>query len=307
MSDWSEGSDGSDSNPINVIGGAGQGAALGSMVAPGVGTLIGGALGAISGLFGSKSSAKAQQAANDQNMRLQQMSNEFNAAQAQKQMDFQERMSGTAHQREIEDLTKAGLNPILSSKYGGSSTPSGAAAVSQATRVDPVPRTGIGPMFQGMMSGAREGLGSAAEANKMEMDWKRTEQVLVNSQQDLLNAVKQGTILGNVGDKSFHEAASAKADAIIRTVEAIWQKHYGFEVRQEELNKLRDVIKNIEADTKYVNERQRQEAVTAAIMSSPFYREFMGHVVQSAPGINAAANVGSKLTDLIPWSRLFKK
>ncbi len=37
-------------------------------------------------------------------------------------------MSNTAHQREIKDLRKAGLNPILSAKYGGSSTPSGASS-----------------------------------------------------------------------------------------------------------------------------------------------------------------------------------
>lgn len=51
-----------------------------------------------------------------------------NIYSAQKQMDFQERMSSTAHQREMADMAKAGLNPILSGKYGGSSTPSGAAA-----------------------------------------------------------------------------------------------------------------------------------------------------------------------------------
>lgn len=54
--------------------------------------------------------------------------NQWSAEQAQKQMDFQREMSNTAHQREIADLKAAGLNPVLSAKLGGASTPSGAMA-----------------------------------------------------------------------------------------------------------------------------------------------------------------------------------
>ena len=47
---------------------------------------------------------------------------------AREQMRFQERMARNAHQYEVEDLRKAGLNPILSAGGGGAATPSGATA-----------------------------------------------------------------------------------------------------------------------------------------------------------------------------------
>lgn len=54
--------------------------------------------------------------------------NAMNQQNALAQMDFQERMSSTAHQREVKDLIKAGLNPMLSSMRGGATTPPGAMA-----------------------------------------------------------------------------------------------------------------------------------------------------------------------------------
>jgi len=59
----------------------------------------------------------------------------FNQRQAHDQMVFQRDMSSTAHQREVADLKKAGLNPILSAN-GGASTPVGAASNMQAPAID---------------------------------------------------------------------------------------------------------------------------------------------------------------------------
>lgn len=57
---------------------------------------------------------------------------QLNQESANKQMEFQDYMSSTAHQREVADLKSAGLNPILSAN-GGAATGSGAMATSDST------------------------------------------------------------------------------------------------------------------------------------------------------------------------------
>lgn len=51
----------------------------------------------------------------------------YNSAEALANREWQEHMSSTAYQRAVEDMRKAGLNPILAFSNGGASTPGGSA------------------------------------------------------------------------------------------------------------------------------------------------------------------------------------
>lgn len=92
-----------------------------------------------------------QRSANKTNIRLAREAMDFSSAQASRQMDFQERMAGSAYQRAVKDMRLAGINPMLAYSQGGASSPAGAAGTGQVARV----QDAVGPAVSSAMQAGR--------------------------------------------------------------------------------------------------------------------------------------------------------
>jgi uncharacterized membrane-anchored protein YhcB (DUF1043 family) len=165
---------------------------------------LGSVLGAGLGYLGTQDT-------NTASAQIAQQSTEASMAEAQRNRDFQEKMSNTAYQRQVEDMKSAGLNPMLAyMKGGGASTPAGSTGqVTSAQYTSPV-------------SGAVSARLTSAQAKKTEAevpnvelqskkvgqeidnlktDNDKTKAFIDNIKQEYQNLVKQGLNLTEVGNQ----------------------------------------------------------------------------------------------------------
>lgn len=107
---------------------------FGDIVSAVAGPAVGGILGLVGGEERNEAAADQAQLAYDREVASAREQMTFQREMVEAQMNFQERMAGTAHRRQVQDLYAAGLNPILSARYGGAPSPGGASAAGAMAR-----------------------------------------------------------------------------------------------------------------------------------------------------------------------------
>lgn len=140
-------------------------------------SLIGTGLSMGSSLIGAYSSAKSVRDENQAAMERQQSQEnfqremftkdtDFQQASADRQMDFQERMSDTAYTRAVKGMREAGINPMLAVSQGGASTPTGSSASGASFSGSAAPVEKVPPILPTFISSALDTIKTVADVKQ---------------------------------------------------------------------------------------------------------------------------------------------
>lgn len=172
-----------------AVGTPSSGFSLSGML-PGV---VAGGLGLAGDIFGARTYAEGQERANEMTLQSAREQMDFQREMVGQQRDYETEMSNTAHQREVADLKRAGLNPVLSAN-SGASTPATAAPSGQSAVMQ-----NAAPDYRGIVRGA---LSTA-------LDVQRTQAEIAETASRIgVNRANQAAITADIPTKEFNAWAS---------------------------------------------------------------------------------------------------
>ena len=135
----------------------------------------------------------------------------YNSTEALKNREWQEHMSNTSYQRAVEDMKKAGLNPILAFSNGGASTPGGSAGTISGASMGLASSSALGVSRSGGF------VPNAYESNSWsKSDWYNAaqswQQMLSSTQMTPYGLQKALTEIGEDTSKAIDKNVPKKSD-----------------------------------------------------------------------------------------------
>ena len=195
---------------------------------------LGGSIGGILGFLG-------QQQTNQKNWDIAQAANQASAEQAQRQMDFQERMRESQYQTAVRDMQKAGLNPMLAYQQGGAGTPSGAMGQVSTAKIG----NAIGSALQGYQTLA-----------------------MTNADLDLKDATTKGTTAQTIKTEADTIKTAADIGYTLENTKLNQQQKTNLE---EALKKISQEIVNLRASEKLTTAQTKNVQENIAPSPDPFW------------------------------------
>jgi hypothetical protein len=156
-----------------------------------------------------------------------------------RQMAFQERMSNTSHQRQVKDLRAAGINPILSAKLGGASTPQGASYTAR----------NIGADFGQGFSQGSSAMQSQAQTKQINAQTRVTQQQEIKLKQEIvqmkdLHNERWQRLFATMGPDNIAASVSASLTGVnVRTL----LNNVAQEIGVNEMRSLEQLLKATQA------------------------------------------------------------
>ena len=165
--------------------------------------------------------------------------NQQTKASTARQMAFQERMSNTAHQRQMKDLRAAGINPMLSAKLGGASTPQGASYTAR----------NIGADFGQGFSQGSSAMQSQAQSKQINAQTRVTQQQEIKLKQEIvqmkdLHNERWQRLFATMGPDNIAASVSASLTGVnVRTL----LNNVAQEIGVNEMRSLEQLLKATQA------------------------------------------------------------